>query len=128
MRQMLILVVLLASVAAATPAADRANLLRRAQVWNPTSVSSADLLAGPAGAGAFAPGETVSCAYIKETLTGHSPKFTCRLENGDRVKVKYGGTNGEVYGEVLATRLLTPWQRPARALRDRPVALDEAVA
>jgi len=28
---------------------------------------------------------------------------------------------------VLATRLLTPWQRPTRARRDRAVALDEAL-
>jgi hypothetical protein len=48
----------------------------------------------------------VSCDYIHETLSGHSPKFSCRLPDGDKVKVKYGGTNGEVYGEVLATRLL----------------------
>jgi hypothetical protein len=39
-------------------------------------------------------------------MTGTTPKFTCRLADGDEVKVKYGGNNGEVYGELLATRLL----------------------
>ena len=84
----------------------RAGVLQRAQVWTATEIGAADLLTGPPGRGAFTRGETVSCDYVHETLSGHSPKFSCRLPDGDTVKVKYGGTNGEVYGEVLATRLL----------------------
>jgi hypothetical protein len=43
---------------------------------------------------------------MKRALEGHSPKFICQVAPDDEVKVKYGGTNGEVYGEVAATRLL----------------------
>ena len=39
-------------------------------------------------------------------MSGKTPKFTCRLRNGDEVKVKYGRDNGEVYAEVAASRLL----------------------
>jgi hypothetical protein len=39
-------------------------------------------------------------------LSGNSPKFACQTRSGDRLKVKHGTENGEVYGEVLATRLL----------------------
>ena len=46
------------------------------------------------------------CDYLDKTLSGRSPKFACRRGEDDELKVKYGGTNGEVYGEVLATRLL----------------------
>jgi hypothetical protein len=43
---------------------------------------------------------------VKKQLSGKSPKFACKIEPDDEVKVKYGGGNGEVYGEVAATRLL----------------------
>jgi len=56
--------------------------------------------------GDFALNATVTCDYLDKKLSGLSPKFACRLPNGDELKVKYGGTNGEVYGELLATRLL----------------------
>jgi hypothetical protein len=65
-----------------------------------------DLKRGPQGPGAFAPGARITCDYVKRDLSGSSPKFACRIAPDDEVKVKYGGTNGEVYGEVLATRLL----------------------
>jgi hypothetical protein len=65
---------------------------------------------GPGGPGAFAPGATVACTYKDEELHGKSPKFLCKIgtsdEKSDTVMVKYGRTNGEVFGEVLATRLL----------------------
>jgi hypothetical protein len=80
--------------------------IRRAQVWSPTNVPSMDLKAGPQGPGAFAPNQTVTCDYVEKKMTGRSPKFTCKLAPDDEVKVKYGKENGEVYGEVAATRLL----------------------
>jgi hypothetical protein len=43
---------------------------------------------------------------VNKRLPGKTPKFACRIEPDDEVKVKYGGNNGEVYGEVVATRLL----------------------
>jgi hypothetical protein len=49
---------------------------------------------------------TLTCDYLDKKLGGLSPKFACKLPDGDELKVKYGGTNGEVYGEMLATRLL----------------------
>jgi hypothetical protein len=84
----------------------RLALIRRAQVWSPTNVASMDLRAGPQGPGAFAPGQTVSCTYVDRKLSGATPKFACDLGNGDEVKVKFGAENGEVEGEVAATRLL----------------------
>ena len=87
-----------------TPAA-RAEAIARAQVWTPTEVATKDLLAGPQGEGAFAPGQTVNCNYVARESSGHSPKFFCALTPEDTVKVKYGADNGETYGEVAATRL-----------------------
>jgi hypothetical protein len=84
----------------------RAAVLARAQVWHSVDVAKANLIAGPGGAGGFARNALVTCDYLDKKLGGLSPKFACRLPNGDELKVKYGGTNGEVYGELLATRLL----------------------
>ena len=87
-----------------TPA--RASLLGRAQVWFPTDIPAMDIKAGPPRPDGFRPGETVECDYVDEKLSGDSPKFACRLGGEDELKVKFGGANGEVYGEVAATRLL----------------------
>jgi hypothetical protein len=84
----------------------RKSLIARSKVWRATDIPSMDLKAGPSGPGAFAAGETVTCEYVDKDLRGASPKFACRLPDGDEVKVKYGGANGEVYGEVAASRLL----------------------
>jgi len=86
--------------------AERLSVISRSQVWSPTDVPSMDLKAGPQRDGAFGFHETVYCDYVDKKLPGHSAKFECAIGEHDRVKVKYGGTNGEVYGEVLATRLL----------------------
>jgi hypothetical protein len=88
------------------PRDSRLALIHRAQVWRPTDVAARDLWAGPRDPRGFAPHALVPCRYVPKTMNGHSPKFACLLSKGDEVKVKYGGTNGEVYGEVLATRLL----------------------
>jgi hypothetical protein len=64
-----------------------------------------DVKAGPPGAGAFTPGETVTCNYVDKRMKGRSPKFACLLGADDELKVKYGRHNGEVYAEVAATRL-----------------------
>jgi hypothetical protein len=84
----------------------RTAVLARAQVWQPVDVHKADLKAGPGGPGGFALNATVTCDHLDKKLSGLSPKFACRLPGGNELKVKYGGTNGEVYGEMLATRLL----------------------
>ena len=72
-----------------------------------------DLKAGPTGAGAFAPNELVTCRYRDKATSGATPKFTCVIGQDDELKVKYGAENGEVYGEVAATRLLWALGFPA---------------
>ncbi len=84
----------------------RSGILARAQVWRPTNVHNMNLKLGPRGPGAFPFRATVPCTYVDKRLEGHSPKFECVIGRDDEVKVKFGGSNGEVYGEVLATRLL----------------------
>jgi len=91
----------------------RLEAIRRAQVWAATDVPSMDLRTGPKGPGNFAPSESVTCRYKERVLTGKSPKFNCVIPPDDEVKVKYGVENGEVYGEVAATRLLWALGFPA---------------
>src|SRR5262245_3291909 len=81
----------------------RKTLIARAKVWLPTDIPSQNLLIGPQGRGAFAPGEIVTCDYQPRKFTGTSPKFWCRLGEGKAFKVKYGSGNGEVYGEVVGS-------------------------
>jgi hypothetical protein len=87
--------------------------MERSLVWSPTKVATVDFKKGPSGPGAFAFRETVSCTYVDKELSGKSPKFACLIGEDDEVKVKFGGNNGEVYGEVLATRLLWALGFPA---------------
>ena len=79
--------------------------MARAQVWTRTNPAVMDIKAGPRDQGAFPFRATIRCDYVAKELGGRSPKFACRAGD-DELKIKYGGTNGEVYGEVLATRLL----------------------
>jgi hypothetical protein len=46
-----------------------------------------------------------SCKYQPSEATGTTPKFDCVLPNGEKIKVKYGGTQ-EIPSETAATRLL----------------------
>ena len=94
------------SVSVAQEQASPKSVIARAKVWLPTDIRSMNLRTGPSRPGAFAPGATVECDYLDKKLSGASPKFACRLPDGDEVKVKYGGANGEVYGEVAASRLM----------------------
>ena len=95
------------AAAPANPKAEaRAAALARAQLWEPTNVSAMNIKRGPAGPGAFPFRATVLCDYVAREMSGASPKFACRIAPDDEVKVKFGGTNAEVYAEVAATRLL----------------------
>ena len=47
----------------------------------------------------------VACRFIREEPTGTSAKFSCVLEDGQVIKVKYG-RNPEIQAEAAATRLL----------------------
>jgi hypothetical protein len=82
-------------------------------------IAAADLKAGPEATNGFSFGQTVTCAFLKKELSGKSPKFACKIDPDDEVKVKYGGANGEVYAEVAATRLL--WALGFGADREYPV-------
>lgn len=86
-------------------AEQRKAAIRRAQVWMKTDVASMDIKAGPRRKHRFAPGQTVTCEYTDVKLGGNSPKFACLLGE-DRLKVRHGRTNGEVFASVAATRLL----------------------
>src|SRR5207247_1395965 len=77
-----------------------------AQVLRPPLAASMHIRVGPQDNKRFAPLATVPCDYVPRKSSGHSPKFMCGITPDDEVKVKYGQTNGEVYGEVAATRLL----------------------
>jgi hypothetical protein len=101
--------------------AARYKVIARAQVWTRTNVPAMIVRVGPRGPGAFAPGASVACTYVDKELEGKSPKFLCRIGNSDQVLVKYGRTNGEVFGEVLATRLL--WALGFGAERVYPVRI-----
>jgi len=93
---------------------ERASYIKKSQVWlGPSKVSAEDIIKGPPGEGSFAFNQEVTCDFVeptkKDELNGASKKFLCKLPNGDEVKVKYGENaddNGEIYGEVMATRLL----------------------
>ncbi len=99
---------------------EREEAIRRAGVWSPTVISSIDLKAGPHAKGAFAFNQWVTCEYREEKQpSGHSPKFECETSPGQRIKVKYGPRNAEVFGEVLATRLF--WALGFAADRMYPV-------
>lgn len=101
--------ILLAGMPAAQerPKAERPeSIIARALFRVPGDIASRNLKTGPDEPGAFPTGATISCTYLDRKLGGLSPKFACRTGDGDELKVKYGGTNGEVYAEVVTSRLL----------------------
>jgi hypothetical protein len=79
---------------------ERVDALSRAAVWQqPPPISRAKLATNPKQP------KMVSCTFEISQLNGTAPKFDCRLENGDRIRVKYG-RSPEVPSEVATTRLL----------------------
>ena len=78
-------------------AAERTRLIDQAAVFLPPGTRSTV----PAAAA-----DSLECVYLAEPPSGTSPKFTCVLEDGVPVKVKYGRTP-EIYAEPAATDLLT---------------------
>jgi len=85
----------------------RQDALTRAQVFvdRPPDIPALDLGQNPSDPHPFAPDDPITCRYLSETTSGTSPKFSCELENGDVVKVKYGASP-EIPAEVAATRML----------------------
>jgi hypothetical protein len=104
-------------------ASERIAYISRARVFEPTDVSAKDLYDGPAGRLTFAPDAEVSCDFVPRRMSGWSEKFSCRLDDGSIVKVKYdeGGRYKEVFGEVLGTRLF--WALGFYADRMLPVRM-----
>jgi hypothetical protein len=104
-------------------AKQRLEYIRRARVWEPSDVSAKDLYRGPAGRLPFAVDDEVTCEFVPKPMSGWSSKFSCRLEDGTIVKVKYddGGPYKEVFGEVLGTRLF--WALGFYADRMLPVRM-----
>src|SRR5688500_5965843 len=98
---------------------ERKATIARAQVWSPGAIASRDIKTGAPESNGFAFHETVTCDYLPKQLSGASPKFACLIGKDDEVKVKFGGTNAEVYAEVAATRLL--WALGFAADRMYPV-------
>jgi hypothetical protein len=101
---------------------ERLAAIRRGHVWTPTNVSAMDIRTGPAGDGAFAPDAKVSCDYVPDKSSGNSPKYTCLIPPDDKVRVKFGPTNGELFAEVAASRLF--WALGFGAERNYPVRVD----
>ena len=98
----------------------RRDLIRRSQVWMATDIAAMDLEAGPSGARAFEPGETVRCDFVNRPRgIGSTLKFSCAWDTDRVLKVRYGEENGEVYAQVAATRLL--WALGFAADRMYPV-------
>jgi hypothetical protein len=94
------------AASSALTAEQRADAIRRAQVWKKTNVAAMDVMTGPRLHGALAPGATVTCDYHEDVFGGATPKFGCTIDRHDNVKVRYGRTNPEIFAGVAATRLL----------------------
>ena len=96
-----------APAAASSKHQRRLDAIHHAQVWKATDVGSMNLQAGPQGPFAFKPHETVACDFVQRPHgAGSTPKFACATASGHELKVRYGKTNGEVYAQVAATRLM----------------------
>jgi hypothetical protein len=83
----------------------RLAALRHAQVWTPGDIPARNLKLGPQGESSFRPEAVVTCEYVEAKQTG-TPKFDCAISPDDKIRVKYGEQNGEIYSEVAASRLL----------------------
>ncbi|MGZ3425452.1 MAG: hypothetical protein ACXVCV_02330, partial [Polyangia bacterium] len=105
----------------------RRRALASARIFEPVDVAARDLYAGPHDPYAARFGETVSCAFIEPRadrvpLGGTTPKFFCELRHVRShvdVKIKYGRSNREIYGELLGSRLF--WALGVAVDRDYPV-------
>jgi len=84
---------------------ERLEYIHRAQVWHPTDVGTRNLARGQEGPKSFAPHQVITCDYVGTPTSGTTPKFNCKMPDGDVIRVKYGRTEGEVYAEVVASRL-----------------------
>ena len=87
----------------------RAAALQSARVWHKPAIpiGQVDFKVNPSGEDAFPSDGDVPCAFTLEPVSGTTPKFNCKMPNGDVLKVKYGKSNPELFAEVAASRLLS---------------------
>jgi hypothetical protein len=79
---------------------ERNDALSRALVWiQPQPIARAQLATNPKQP------RVLPCTFEISQVNGTAPKFECRLENGEHIRVKYG-RSPEVPSEVATTRLL----------------------
>ena len=85
--------------------AARNEALTRARVFRETSFNAAsiDFAADPNRG--IVDKTLTTCRYKPDEVSGTTPKFDCELPSGEKIKVKYGGTQ-EIPSETAATRLL----------------------
>jgi hypothetical protein len=83
----------------------RADALRRAKVWQPSDPGAVDFSENPPDPAGTLSGGIIRCRFLPKPAHGTTTKFDCVLQDGEIVKVKYGGT-GEIPAEVAGTRLL----------------------
>ncbi len=89
----------------------RAELMRRAEVWSPTDVESADIAKGALGFSDLGPADTITCQYDAQrtakaktsSQTNTSSKFFCKDEKHGLFRVKYG--DKEDVAQTAATKL-----------------------
>lgn len=81
--------------------AERVDALSRATVWAApaTPIAQARLGSDPDQP------QSIECTFAVTDVGGTAPKFDCTLENGERIRVKYGRTP-EIPSEVAVSRLL----------------------
>lgn len=109
--------------------AERASIMKSAKVWKQVNIAERDLLNGPSDD--FALFQKVeNCKfydgfYTKVGNSGKTAKFWCLPEGGepgkDEIKIKYDQKNGEVFAEVVSSRLL--WSMGFFADRALPISV-----
>jgi hypothetical protein len=97
-------------------AAQRDQLIQSLKVWSQPEVpvASFQMLNSPDGSVKF--NDNVNCTFFDSFYSdvsnaGDTTKFWCALNRNEpektKIKVRYDSDNGEVFGEIASTRLLT---------------------
>jgi len=97
------------AAAASEPARHlRQEALKAAHVWTAPGTPPGTVdFSRNTGPGALDAASDVDCEFVLKPVGGTTPKFYCRLADGQVVKVKYGETNPEIPADVAASRLLS---------------------
>lgn len=90
----------------------RDNFIVEGKVWQEPryNISDESLTGTTPQCSEFSPDEVVTCSYLYPKRgkpgSGWTPKFYCKTADGEKLKVKYGQNNGEVFSEVFSSRLV----------------------